>query len=1047
MPKSPATPKSAHPLNRWDVWLLPLAVFLLTIAYAEHMRQTAAAKDRLRFQYASDRIAEAVENRMATYISTLRGTRGFFAGSDYVSRNEFMQFARELNLEHNYPGMQGLGYSVRFPSTERDNVVRRMREDEGQGTFRLFPDVPDDDLHAILYLHPANERNNRAVGFNMFSEAVRRAAMEHARDTGEPTATAHLTLIQETPESMQAGFLIYLPVYRGGATPRTVEQRRDLLTGFVYSAFRADDLFLETFHREPDPRLDFTVYDGDEMLHTSKRFHSPLPEGYVARFSGESSLTIAGRPWRFVFASRPQFEATAEGRTEIWILLSGLLTTAVLVVSAVYRVRASRQVHASEVRRSQLLAELAQSEERYKSFIERSSEGIWRAEVKEPISVHQTVDEQVEQIFSSAVLAECNDAMAKMYGYERAGDLQGKKVSELLVPEDPNNWEYLRAFVSSGYSLADAVSHEHDRHGESVYFSNSFFGVVENERLVRAWGTQRDITQAKRAEEALLMSQQRLENLVMSSDDAIITKSLEGKILSWNPSAERMFGYTESEIVGGSILQIVPEDRIDEEIEILAKIARGERVAHLETKRRTKAGEQIFISVSTSPVKDPNGKIIGAAKIARDITDRRRADEALRESEERFKQLAEERNRLLDQERAARTELDRANRMKDDFLLTLSHELRTPLNAILGWSQLFARKKLDADQMKEGLAVIERNARSQAQIIDDLLDMNRIVSGKVRLESQELDLKAVIGAAVDTVTPAARAKEIRVATRCSEDSVRLIGDANRLSQVFWNLLSNAVKFTPKGGSVEIDVQTVGSNVEVKISDTGEGIKPEFLPFVFDRFRQADSSTTRQQGGLGLGLNIVKQLVELHGGRVSAFSPGPGQGSVFTVTLPWRVAEPSLEPFEPERVVDAPSVAPIPVDLSGRSILVVDDESDARELMKIVLTEYGAEVLMAGSSHEALRLLESHRVDLILSDIGMPEEDGYGFIKRVRALPRERGGLTPAIAITAFARREDRIRSIAAGFQMHVAKPVEPAELLAAVGSIRAAQKLNAESNS
>ena len=377
--------------------------------------------------------------------------------------------------------------------------------------------------------------------------------------------------------------------------------------------------------------------------------------------------------------------------------------------------------------------------------------------------------------------------------------------------------------------------------------------------------------------------------------------------------------------------------------------------------------------------------------------------------------------------------------MKDEFLATLSHELRTPLNAILGWSQILREGPLDADDLTQGINVIERNARAQTKIIEDLLDMSRIISGKVRIDVQQIDLAPIVEAAVESIRPAADAKGVRLQTVLDPMARPVSGDPNRLQQVFWNLLSNAVKFTPRDGRVQVVLERVNSHLEVSVTDTGEGIKAEFLPHVFDRFRQADATTTRRHGGLGLGLAIVKQLVELHGGSVRVKSGGAGQGSVFTVVLPLTVIHSAAEPKTERRHPESPGSVPLDLasglDLNGVKVLVVDDEPDARALVSRFLKECKAVVQTAGSAEEALAMMQKEIPDVLVSDIGMPDQDGYALIQRVRALGAEHGGHVPALALTAYARAEDRMKAVLAGFQMHVAKPVEGAELLTMIASL------------
>lgn len=399
------------------------------------------------------------------------------------------------------------------------------------------------------------------------------------------------------------------------------------------------------------------------------------------------------------------------------------------------------------------------------------------------------------------------------------------------------------------------------------------------------------------------------------------------------------------------------------------------------------------------------------------------------------KQAEAEREKLFVSEKEARERAERETRMKDEFLATLSHELRTPLNAILGWANVLRESDKPEDIM-EGLEVIERNARAQTQIIEDLLDMSRIISGNVRLDVQRVDLVEVIKSALESVKPMAAGKEIRLSSVLDSLAGLISGDPARLQQVLWNLLTNALKFTPKGGRVHVVLERVNSHIEISVEDSGLGITPEFLPHVFDRFRQADASTTRSQRGLGLGLAIVKNLAELHGGSVRAKSPGPGQGSTFIIALPLASARLETEPDgrHPQAGSSGEPVEAMP-DLTGIRVLAVDDEADARELIKRILARCGAIVETAGSGAEALEVFRQNPPQVLVTDIGMPDEDGYSLIRKVRQLAVHEGGNVPAVALTAFARSEDRRRAIMSGFQMHMAKPVESAELIAMVASL------------
>ena len=568
--------------------------------------------------------------------------------------------------------------------------------------------------------------------------------------------------------------------------------------------------------------------------------------------------------------------------------------------------------------------ELQRSEERYRTFVRQSSEGIWRLEVSEPIPISASVEQQIEMLYRHAYLAECNDAMAQMYGLDRAEQIIGARLGDLLIRNDSTNVAYLKAFVHSGYRLSEGESVERDRHGNVRHLLNNLVGFIEDGKLVRAWGTQRDITDRKRAEE--------------------------------------------------------------------------------------------------------------------------------------------ERDALLERERAARAEAERAGRTKDEFLSTLSHELRTPLNAILGWSQLLRRDDVNEADLRQGLETIERNSRTQAQLIDDLLDMSRIIAGKIRLDVQRVEVLGVIDAAIDTCRHAADAKDVQLYKHANATAeVSVMGDPNRLQQMVWNLLSNAIKFTPTGGRVDVTLSRFGELVEITVADSGVGIDPEFLPHVFERFRQGDSSTTRTHGGLGLGLSIVRQMTEMHGGTVHAHSDGPGHGATFRILLPVCPlrSDGSLEMpenHEPAssssttstsasqktvfRTVDgaaeAARAAAAPVDptaLTGVKILIVDDEPDALDVLRRQLADCDAEVIAAATADDAIRVIAHAQPHVLVSDIGMPDHDGYWLIQQIRLREVTSGSRLAAVALTAFARPEDRERALDAGYDHHLAKPVEAAELVMLVAAL------------
>jgi signal transduction histidine kinase len=395
-----------------------------------------------------------------------------------------------------------------------------------------------------------------------------------------------------------------------------------------------------------------------------------------------------------------------------------------------------------------------------------------------------------------------------------------------------------------------------------------------------------------------------------------------------------------------------------------------------------------------------------------------------------LRRLEDVRNELLLGEQRARSEAEAANRVKDEFLATLSHELRTPLTSMLGWANVLRGSPINQAMLDKGLEAIERNARVQTQLIDDLLEVSRIVSGKLHLDVRPVELSSVIEAAITVVRPAADAKTIRLTSRYEPAIGAISADSARLQQIVWNLLSNAVKFTPEGGRIDVRLEQVDAHARLTVTDNGKGISPEFLPRVFDRFRQADSSTTRDYGGLGLGLAIVRHLVELHGGTVHAVSNGAGQGASFSVTFP--ILTGCIEPARPQNGAQRRNGAP---ELNGLRVLIVDDEADARQIISTMIAQTGAEVKTCESAHEALQTLEEWRPHVLMSDIGMPGEDGYSLINKVRSLPPDRGGHTPAAAFTAYAREEDCNRALAAGYQMHIAKPVSSGQLVAMIADL------------
>jgi len=795
--------------------------------------------------------------------------------------------------------------------------------------------------------------------------------------------------------------------------------------------------------------------------------------------------------------------------------------------------------------------------------------------------VVESSDDAIVSKDLNGTIVSWNRAAERMFGYT-ATEAIGQSIRMIIPADRQAEEDMVLGRIRAGQAITHFETIRQRKDGTLIPISLTVSPIHDDAgQVIGASKIARDLSEHAQGETA----RRRLAAVVESSDDAIIAKDLTSIITSWNPAAERMFGYTAEEAIGKSIRMLIPDELQSEEDVVLARIRAGEKLDHYETVRQRKDGARLNISLTVSPIRNAAGEIVGASKIARDVTERARLQQLASEQARDHERLGEvgaivastlDRETILQKVTDIATELTRAafgaffynvtdpesgdayklytlsgaprqafakfpnpratavfaptfhgegpvrladvtqdprygqsapyhgmppghlpvrsylavpvkgvagdvlgglffghpaigafteqherlaagvaawasvalensrlyaeaqtaNRMKDEFLAVLSHELRTPLNAIVGYSRLLRGNILSGEKAARGLETLERNAMWLTQIVEDILDVSRIVAGKIRLDVQPVELPLIVDNAVATVQPAADAKQVRVQTIVDPRLGPVSGDPGRLQQVVWNLLTNAVKFTPKKGRVQVRLERVDSHIEIVVSDTGMGIGPDFLPYVFERFRQAEAGTTRRTGGLGLGLAIVRHIVEMHGGTVEASSAGEGQGATFRVRLPLMIVQPeAVEPRREHPRTERREALTGLGDLRGVHVFAIDDEEDALNLLRVVLETAGAEVTTENSPEAALERIAEVRPDVLVVDLGLPGIDGFELITRVRQLPDKAIRRIPAAALTAFARSDDRTKALRSGFEMHLAKPVDPGELVASVATL------------
>ncbi|HEV8367366.1 MAG TPA: CHASE domain-containing protein [Pyrinomonadaceae bacterium] len=1031
-----------------------------TFLVSFYFLKLSTAQDQARFNKSIQEIEDRIKARIQTSIALLHAGTGLFAASKEVDAKEFERFIQQIELQKNYPGIQGIGFSQRFLPEDRAEAIASMQR-AGFRDFKIWtngPDTPRDEYHAILYLQPLDNRNRVAIGYDMFTEPVRRQAMEAARDTGLLTASGRVVLVQETDPQKQSGFLIYAPVYKNGADVSGVMARRKALLGFVYSPFRTED-FLAPILSEKSFDVSFKIYDGentdpDYLLHDSPNETSP------PHLTKTDKLSIAGRNWTLLYATKPSFELASSRTFLPYTFGAGLLLSwlffAVTRAEVHARARAERAAYElakSEATTRQTLTErelaedaLRESEERYRELIENANDIVYMLDF----------DGRITSI---------NKAAEIILGYTQ-DELLGMNITAVLASESLVVGEQM---LTSGHQRTNYEVEVFTKNGRLLTLETSNKLITKSSQPVGIQGIARDISTRRRAEEALREADQRAlseyERLVERI--SVLAQAL-GAARELNVIFRALREFTNASVPCNgffvSLYDPVQDVRTacygwgdDKELDVSElppmpvtssgpnsrAVRTGQVIVTNDYMAATRGHPTVIVGPDNglrpqSSMAVPMavmGRIIGTIEVqSYNANVYHREHETAMSMAANLTAVAIENVRLLRRESNAREAAEESNRLKDEFLATVSHELRTPLTAILGWSRLLDSESLEDTVAKQAIETIWRNAKAQSQIIDDILDVSRIITGNLYLDLHPVELGPVVENAVNVVRPTADAKGIRIESQLDNAPAVVSGDENRLQQVIWNLLSNAVKFTNSGGRVLLQLSQLGSEVEIKVTDTGQGISREFLPFVFDRFRQADSSTTRQHGGLGLGLAIARHLMEIHGGSIQAESEGKGKGSSFTIRLP--LLDSKIKTTA-EMKGNATALSN-QQSLSGLHVLVVDDDADTLELLTTALTSRKADVTAVGTAGEAIEVIKGRRPDVLVSDIAMPEEDGYGLIAKVRSLDGAGQTMIPAVAITAYAKEEDRQRALASGFQIYLAKPVELSELISVVA--RAAKR-------
>jgi PAS domain S-box-containing protein len=1061
---TPTSNPFSLPRGRNLVPFLVLAAGLLfTLVVSYRLAKVAEAEDRARFQIEVQDIHARIEGRLENYTSVLLAGAGLFSASDNVTESEFRTFVEMLGLEQHYPGVQGMAFSLRFTPEARNAVIAARRKD-GLPDFHLWPESEGPEYNAVLYNEPSTGRNRFGYGFDMTSDSTRREPMEHARDTGLPAASGPVTLFKRIdPKAAQPGFLIFVPVYRKGTRPATESERRSNLLGYVFSAFRTEDFFKGVVSGTHRDNVALRIFDGSTPIAENLLYDSAtsgdFPLSPQPRFSASTDLKVGGRPWTIAYASRPPFDLSYMKSWVPYTLAAGIILSFLFfgVTRSQIRARSKAEQSETDVRAAdvelretlekRLKAEEAvrEGEERYRQLVENANDVVFTLDLQGNVT-------------------SINRAVEPLTGYSQA-ELLKMNMSDFMTAQSTETARLMTARKIAGEERTNYEVEVLTRDGRSVTMEISSRLAKRDGKPVGIEGVARDITMRRQAEEALRQADQRAlseyerlldrvaglaQTLGTARDLFAIFRGLrEFTLVSVPCNGFFVSLYDQVRDVRTACYGWADGEELDvTELPPMPVTASGANSRAVRTNQviitndymtKTLGRPALLVGPdnglrpqsSLSAPMSVMGRILGTIEVQSYEKGAYREEHstAMRMAAN-LTAVAIENVTLLERESTARATAEESNRLKDEFLATVSHELRTPLTAILGWSRMLESETLSSDTAARAIETIKRNAKAQAQIIDDILDVSRIITGNLYLDLHPIELESALEASVNVVRPTADAKRIQIELDLGQEPLAVLGDANRLQQVFWNLLSNAVKFTPAGGKVSVKLRRVDSHVQIEVSDTGVGIPADFLPFVFDRFRQADSTSTRQHGGLGLGLAIARHLIEIHGGSVNVSSGGENAGATFTVKLPIAGSKIIAPLEEPEKPVVEPGILPRPEVLSDVRILIVDDDQDTLELLSAALTQRSAAVTAVSNVADAIASIMQSPPDVLISDIAMPGEDGYQLIKRVIALnltPR-----IPAIAITAYAKEEDRVSALAAGYQRYLSKPIELREFISTV---------------